>query len=164
MKVLEYGSGGSTLFFANRVDYLVSIEHDPPWYARVATRLREQGFTNVSYLLREPRQDGEPMLDGYRNEFPGASFADYVKAIDTYPNGTFDLILVDGRARVRCMVQALPKLRPGGYLMLDNASDPYWAGCLEIMRPYGYPQRDFYSIAPYAKGRWRTSVWQLPDK
>ena len=162
MKVLEYGSGGSTLFFAQRVNFLVSVEHDSQWHSKVATRLSEQGFTNVSYVLREPRKDEEPVLDGYRNDFPGVSFAEYVKTIDAYPDGTFDLVLVNGRARVACMAQALPKLRPGGYLMLDNASDPDWAGCLEIMRPYAYPRIDFYSIAPYATGRWRTSAWRLP--
>src|SRR4051812_37225534 len=31
MVVFEYGSGGSTLFFANRVRRLVTIEHDPEW-------------------------------------------------------------------------------------------------------------------------------------
>jgi hypothetical protein len=164
MTVFEYGSGGSTLFFAERVQTLVSVEHDPQWHSKVASRLRERGVNNVSYLLCEPRKDGEPILDGYRHDFPGVSFADYVKSIDAYPDGSLDLVLVDGRARVACMARALPKIRPGGYLVLDNASDPDWAGCLEVMTPYGYPRRDFYSIAPYAPGRWRTSAWQIPDK
>ena len=35
LKVFEFGSGGSTLFWLPRVAKCVSIEHDPGWVARL---------------------------------------------------------------------------------------------------------------------------------
>ena len=38
MSVFEWGSGGSTLFFAQRVARVVSVEYDTAWSAAVTTR------------------------------------------------------------------------------------------------------------------------------
>ena len=32
MRVFEYGSGGSTMFWISRVKELISVEHDLSWY------------------------------------------------------------------------------------------------------------------------------------
>lgn len=52
------------------------------------------------------------------------AFAEYA-AVDFLPvsdNGSFDLIVVDGRSRVACTTRALELLKPhGGILVLDNA-------------------------------------------
>jgi len=37
-RVLEFGAGGSTLFFAARTAEVVAVERDPVWRARVAAR------------------------------------------------------------------------------------------------------------------------------
>src|SRR4051812_40445225 len=39
MTVCEYGSGGSTIFFAKRTKSVVSIESDPKWHELVTARL-----------------------------------------------------------------------------------------------------------------------------
>src|SRR3954452_8270654 len=43
MTVCEYGSGGSTLFFARRVKSVFSIEDNPKWFELVSQRLKEKG-------------------------------------------------------------------------------------------------------------------------
>src|SRR4028119_2375277 len=53
MTVYEYGSGGSTLFFASRVARVTSIEHDPLWYSLVQTKLQANSVTNVNLKLVE---------------------------------------------------------------------------------------------------------------
>ena len=35
MRVMEYGSGGSTAWYGRRVDHVTSVEHDPQWYDAV---------------------------------------------------------------------------------------------------------------------------------
>ena len=35
-KILEFGSGSSTLFFANKSSEIVSFEHDPQWHKHVS--------------------------------------------------------------------------------------------------------------------------------
>ena len=38
---LEFGSGRSTIWFAQKVGHLTSVEHHPGWYAKVNDRLQE---------------------------------------------------------------------------------------------------------------------------
>ena len=40
MNVCEYGSGGSTIYFAKRTTSVVSIEDNPEWYALVTRQLK----------------------------------------------------------------------------------------------------------------------------
>src|SRR5262245_18982304 len=42
MSVCEYGSGGSTLFFAKRTRSVFSIENDPRWFELLSCRLQTQ--------------------------------------------------------------------------------------------------------------------------
>lgn len=53
MVVFEYGSGGSTLFWADRVSKVVSVEHNREWYDRMSNEFRKPGVSNVEYLLVE---------------------------------------------------------------------------------------------------------------
>src|SRR5689334_13154235 len=46
MVVCEYGSGGSTLFFARRAKSVFSIEDNPRWFELVSRRLQEQSVGN----------------------------------------------------------------------------------------------------------------------
>ena len=104
-RMLEFGSGRSTLWFARRVASLVSVEHDPRWYERVDASLKEQHLENVTYLKKSIQ--GSP--------------AEYTLVPQKFENNTLDIILVDGRLRDECINASLPKLKPGGLLVLDNA-------------------------------------------
>jgi hypothetical protein len=44
--VFEFGSGWSTLWYAERSGTVTSVEHDPRWYDLVRLRLRDQGISN----------------------------------------------------------------------------------------------------------------------
>src|ERR1017187_8783871 len=41
MSVFEYGSGGSTIWWANQVREVISVEHDRAWFEKVAKRSEE---------------------------------------------------------------------------------------------------------------------------
>ena len=49
--VFEYGTGGSTLFFANRAKRVMSVEDDPRWQRMVRDRLAEESLENVTLCL-----------------------------------------------------------------------------------------------------------------
>jgi hypothetical protein len=55
MKVFEYGSGGSTIFFAERVAEVFTVEHDKKWHSLVSRALAQRGITNCSYQLHQPK-------------------------------------------------------------------------------------------------------------
>jgi hypothetical protein len=46
----------------------------------------------------------------------------YVNAIDRVQNKSLEFCLIDGAARDHCALASLPKLKPGGILVIDNAN------------------------------------------
>lgn len=98
MRVLEFGSGGSTIWFAERGCEVVSIEHDADWWGAVAARV--QGREVTCALAKRPYAS---------------------VALELLGPCSVDLVLIDGRDRVACAAVVPRVLRPGGWLLLDNA-------------------------------------------
>ena len=167
MSVFEYGSGGSTIFLSSRVNTLISIEHDRSWYRKVSGALSKEEISNCEYILCEPEKkiSGTMFSCNCKNHasalrrYAGMSFEKYVKSIEKYPNGSFDLVIVDGRARSSCIFHALSKIRSGGYLMLDNSERERYSEAISVLADY--KRTDFFGIGPYNIYLWRTSVWEI---
>ena len=67
--------------------------------------------------------------------FEGLDFRDYVAALDE-TEGTFDLIVVDGRARNACFHRAVSRLAPDGVLVFDNVDrERYREAIATLARP-----------------------------
>src|SRR5213075_1346542 len=76
MTVCEYGSGGSTIFFAQRVKSVFSIEDNAQWFELVSRRLEKDGIKNVTVHLC-PFDFKNPVgfeASSYLNAIPGESF------------------------------------------------------------------------------------------
>jgi len=100
---IEWGSGRSTIWFAERVGSLVSVEHSPDWYKRVSSKLKQKGLQNVEYYLCEDEVD-------YRN------------MVSMFSPESFDFCLVDGVLRDDCALAALSLTKPGGIIVVDNCN------------------------------------------
>jgi predicted O-methyltransferase YrrM len=92
----------STIWLARRVQFLISVESDSTWFRNVSGALERQRLHNVQYELRS------------RASYPDLS---------DFPDGHFDLVLVDGQWRSDCIQEAVPKVRGGGWVYLDNTDD-----------------------------------------
>lgn len=103
-KVLEFGSGMSSLFFARACSNLVSVESDQSWHDRMQEMFSEEGMNNIDYRLCDP--------DSY-NSHPDL------------PINHFDLIVIDGMARDVSAQVAIQLVRPGGYIFYDNSDVPW---------------------------------------
>ena len=115
---IEWGSGRSTVWFAERVGHLLSVEHHRAWHEAVSAQLAERGITNVDYRLCpcEPERVETP-------EWIAAMFAsDYVRAVDAFGPKSLDFALVDGMYRSACALAVLPKLRSSALLVVDNVN------------------------------------------
>jgi len=116
---LEYGSGMSTVWLAQRCEHVVSIENSPWWYQRVQQKLQLTGCKNVTYELREQKPD-------------------YIKFPATADR--FDFVLVDGAWRADTVRQALYHLKPHGWLYLDDTDraghDPTIKATEAVVRRY----------------------------
>lgn len=167
MDVFEYGSGGSTVFAAKRVRKVVSVEHDPAWHARVLSALRAQGITNcdLRLVLPDPCSSLQEVPYGPRSytsrtsHAAGLRFEAYVKTIDEFPDHSLDLVVVDGYSRFSCVGHAIPKVRPGGYLLVDDTD---WRKHREIVAYLDkYQRTDFVGATPFQRNFRQTTTWRL---
>lgn len=128
VRVFEYGSGASTAWLARRADEVTTVEHDAGFGAYLASLL--DPAWRVDLRVVEPVPSTAPVAPSRRAGHQGLDFDHYVHAIDDVP-GSFDLVVVDGRARVACARHALPRLRPDGLLVLDNANRTEYASVVD---------------------------------
>lgn len=165
MQVFEYGSGGSTLFWAKRVRSVISIEHDSDWANEVALQIKNHRYNHVRLLLIPPDEEVSFFPDdvanpnAYMSYMVSASFERYVKSIDEYPDGAFDFIVIDGRARPACLKHAIAKVKPGGYIVLDDSDRERYHPALQQV-PDSFSRRDFVGPRLYERAFTKTSIWQ----
>ena len=159
-RVFEYGSGGSTLWLAERVGEIVAVEHDPSWLASVRRAVESAGIRNCTLLVREPAPGPARLGTDYGSSAHDGSFERYVTTIDDYPDGAFDLVIVDGRSRRACIAHAMPKVRTGGMLLLDDSDRPDYAPALE--RLAAWECTSFVGIRPASLYESRTTIWTRP--
>lgn len=104
---VEFGSGRSTIWFAARVAKLISVEHDREWSVRVQQMLSTNGLeSKVSYRFADPSN-----LE-----------TSYLAVFSDLADSSTDFFLIDGIFRDKCAIAAVPKLKPGGLLIVDNAN------------------------------------------
>ncbi|MEX0597447.1 MAG: class I SAM-dependent methyltransferase [Candidatus Paceibacterota bacterium] len=113
-KVLEFGSGSSTIWFAKNTKNLTSVEHSPKWFTKIKELLTSNDECQKVNLILHDRP--------------------YYTICNQFPDNYFDLILVDGRNRNGCIKHSIRILKPGGTLMLDNAERPYYQKSLNLLK------------------------------
>lgn len=168
MRVFEYGSGGSSLFFAQRVKEGFSVEHEKAWVEKVRKALTQKRVDNWNIFLVEaylpellnwdPANPDCYSSNSYR--FRTHSFMDYASVIDQYPDKYFDVILIDGRARPSCFKHAYPKVKENGILILDNSEREHYRVVRTNLSQASWQQKVFFGPGPGLKYFWETTVWQ----
>ncbi len=168
MRIFEYGSGGSTFFWASRVKYINSVEHDRSWFETIKMEMARQKITNVDYVLSEPydipdfeKKKFQIASDYISSDktYTGKSFEAYAKTIDMFPDESFDLIVVDGRARPSCVLHSFKKLKKRGYLVVDNSERLYYLSGFDFTN---WKSWNFFGPVPYDHNFSRTSIFQKP--
>lgn len=159
MRVFEYGSGGSTLFFAREGAEVVSVEHDAAWAEAVQERIEAERLENVEHLavLPAPASGPAPQAPSALPEFDEMCFGEYVETIKSFPENHFDLVVVDGRARNSCVAAALDRVKLGGMLVLDNADRGRYRPARQTMKPFS--RKVFRGLNPYQIDPGETMVW-----
>lgn len=131
--VFEYGSGNSTLFWAERVKKIISVEKDKKWHEKI----NEHNKSNLTLFLHEDRES-------------------YVECINFYPN-KYDIIVIDGVYRLLCVKQAAKHISDDGFIIFDN-SDRH-PNCTKYLRENDFFQIDFNGTGAINNYFWTTSIF-----
>ena len=126
MVLFEFGSGSSTLFFAERVNKIISIEHKKEWY-QIVSKTKPK---NVELILTE-----------------SDSLDDYLKYFNNL-NDKVDIVIIDGLYRNECMIKASEKLSEKGVIILDDSELSKYKQGIEFVLERGFRSLEFWGIAP----------------
>lgn len=135
-RVFEYGCGNSSLFWASRAQSVTSVESDKEWFEIVETKQ----LKNQELLFRTTQ-------------------AEYVQAIEE-KNEDYDAIIIDGKWRYYCAVNAVDKLKDDGFIILDNSD--WYPNTAKFIRNTGLLQVDFNGLGPINYYTWTTSIFFKP--
>jgi hypothetical protein len=171
MRVFEFGSGGSSLYFAKNVSELISVEHNAEWFSMVQKRTQINKIENFTGFLKPPvlmdsiivnpnYANPDTYLSSDENYANQYSFFDYATSIDKFPDEYFDIVSVDGRARPSCLKHCFSKIKQHGYLMLDNSDRKYYTELLQIELQAFEKVFEKFGPGPYNKGFWATSFYK----
>lgn len=140
MSVFEYGSGSSTLWWAERVRQVISCEHDESWHARVSKRCPSNVQLHQIALVT------------------GGEYSRKVGQCEV----AFDIVVIDGRDRVNCARNAVGALKQGGVIVWDNSDRELYREGYEFLASSGFRRLDFWGMGPLSPARWCTSVFYRP--
>lgn len=144
--VFEFGSGASTLWFLDilKMGKLVTVDNHRGYFEEINRLIKEK----KSFCLTSTVLVDEP----YNNQ------------IEIYKDDYFDLVLVDGRNRNACIRSAIPKLKKGGWLVLDNSERHHYEPGKSLMSEWNQihcQQRIPDKYGFYQEG-WTTSIYIKP--
>jgi len=120
--MLEYGCGGSTLFFSHHVKEYYSVEHNQQWYNKIAPLVpKNVHITHIAQNHDTPNQKRILASDWKSLDTSSRSidFKDYIE----YPKSLcvkFDTVLIDGRARPECAKFIVPHLKENATVFIHD--------------------------------------------
>ncbi len=141
--VLEWGSGGSTVYFTeflqkHGADYTwLSLEYNKEWYEKVFHAVKDDSRTSLVLF-----DVGNTKLK--QNDLPMNEYVNYPRALGK----KYDFILVDGRKRRRCLLEARQLLKPGGRVILHDARRTYYHSAF-----VSFPDRQILLFSGLWQGR-----------
>jgi hypothetical protein len=140
MRVLEIGGGNSTLWFLAKGAIVTTFEHDANWAEEIKRAAGADAKLSLNVSMGQKA----------------------VKLIDGLPDHSFDLSLVDSTGHIPsawCMPSIRRKLKPAGWMVLDNSDMPANWRAVGLMADR---DREWYvGYSPMALKVSQTSFWRV---
>ncbi len=175
-RVFEYGAGNSSLWWSSRVAEIVTVEHDEDWHREILERSGPQNS-----LLHVPIDAPiaptagaalKPFFDSGIDEEPGPDpaqnlragrlsepFSAFAATLLDYPEGYFDIVVVDGMARVLTAWLAARRVNPDGFIVFDNSDRDFYQAGDDALTEAGFRRIDFWGPGPINPYGWCTSIF-----
>jgi hypothetical protein len=119
IRVFEYGGGYSTIWYAQRVNEVVCVEHSKEWVDEISLSVPSNGEmthdTGQAYIQKP------------------------------YSYSDFDLVIIDGIKRKDCIIPAIENLSDTGVIIIDDF-DRYEHGEYNHLTKKGFNYIPFYGF------------------
>lgn len=138
MTVFEFGSGASTQWWARRVKLVDVFEHDAGWFKKVSA----EKPVNANLFL-------------YDNDL---YFTEIKRTAHEY-----DIVVIDGRDRNKCLASALAALKKDGVIIWDDSEREEYNASFEILRHAGFKRIFFTGLSPIYNNKVETSIFYRND-
>jgi hypothetical protein len=136
MLVFEYGSGNSTLWWAERCKGIQSVEDDEAWYLEIEQKIN---IKNVHYVLEQRK-----------NEYVSMA------------TENSDVFIIDGSYRRACAEYVI-QLAGGMMIILDNSD--WFPETVDVLRStLGWFELDFHGFGPINGYTWTTTIFINPKR
>jgi predicted O-methyltransferase YrrM len=135
-RILELGGGGSTVFWLNRGNQVVTIENNSEWFGR----MNEVVGTNPNwkpYLVEEIS----------------------VTSLEDLNLGKFDVVVNDfigDRSKLSKWIEN--SVSPGGFIVWDNSDRASETVALDNLKKSGFGHIDFFGLSPINSFALQTTV------
>lgn len=150
MRVLEWGGGGSTIWFASAGCSVVTIESSPEWADRIQLEVANRGLLPNVEMRVIPCESGDSV-----------QMSRYARAVRE--GGPWDLVLVDGwehpnMTRMDCFREAIEFVADAGTLVLDDSWRAAYSAAPVIAA--AYERIIFRGLGPARWGVTSTDVYR----
>ena len=142
-RVLEFGGGQSTLWWAGRAASILTLEEDESWYRSL-----------------KPRVGANVDLHHVAVDHATRTVEPVRALLEAQGSAKFDVIIIDGHLRRELTDLAFRHLAPLGALILDNAEG---YGFHEEIKSRNCRRIDFFGFAPGVSRRHCTSLVFVGD-
>ncbi len=133
----EFGCGNSTLWYAERIKSIKSVEHNKSWYEKMNKKVP----TNSTIIFRELQENGD-----YAREVLNAT-------------ENYHIIINDGEDRNNCLKHALLKLTDDGIIVFDNTDREDYDSSYQLLLSSGFKRIDFTGMVPISNINSCTSIF-----
>lgn len=140
LRVLEYGSGNSSIYYLNRGAIVFSVEDDKSWFNQVSKNSTERH----TYIFSDQEND-------------------YIERSEIF---TSDIVVIDGSYRVKCADYVLQTILNGkaspSLIIFDN-SDWHPSSIARLDNELRWHRVDFCGFGPINGYTWVTSIYLNPN-
>ena len=138
--VFEYGCGNSTLWYAQRVNLVISVEHNILWMNSISKK-----YIPHSIIVHR--------------EIPNKIYACSISEW----NQTFDIIIIDGEDRNACVEESVKYLSQAGIIVFDNSQLLEYQSSLAHLKQIGFKEISFIGTLPIVPHNNTTTIFYRSD-
>lgn len=177
-RVFEFGSGSSTLFWAERAAHVYSVEDDERFWNSISEKAKGRENIQVDFVPRysklKPGYEAivekvaallPPLVASYKTEtlekhgIIWEGWEAYCSRILNFPDQYFDVVVIDSKARSLSTALSIAKVKEEGIIVFDNSDRVEYNPLYKLLASQGFYRVDFWGPIPMRKYLSCTSIF-----